>query len=573
MRNHENELGWRQEIGVKILLVLAGLLTLLLISGIACDNAEPDSVSPTPLTNTPALQNTSIAEPTSTSTRTPVSQPEATSDPAAEPTATSTRTPVSQPEATSDPAAEPTATSTSTPVSQSEATLEPTAELIATSTSTPVSQPEATSEPVVEPIATSISTPTPQPTATVEPERHERLASDATEEELAVLARGNTAFALDLYRALGVVEGNLFYSPYSISLALAMAYAGARGETERQMADTLHFSLPQDRLHPAFNNLDLRLASQGGDEEGFKLNIANALWGQSDYEFLEPFLDIIERYYGAGIRQMDFNAAPEAARRTINDWVADQTEGKIKDLIPNGGIDPATGMLLTNAIYFDAAWLYLFSEDRTEPRPFHLLDGSKVEVPTMTLVEHGIGYTSDLGYKAVELPYSGSDMSMIVVLPNEGQFRDFENSMHSSLLRQIREDIRSEYVQLEMPKFRLEAQFRLATTLGNMGMPNAFDVEHANFSGVNGKSCPPVADECILISDILHKAFVEVDESGTEAAAATAVIFERALEAAAEPPRPIEVRVDRPFIFLILDRSTNTVLFVGRIEELEGKSP
>ena len=422
-----------------------------------------------------------------------------------------------------------------------------------------------------EPTATLTNPPTPQLTATAEPERSERLASDATEEELAVLTQGNTAFALDLYRALGVADGNLFYSPYSISLALAMAYAGARAETERQMADTLHFSLPQDRLHPAFNDLDLNLASQGEENEGFRLNIANALWGQSDYEFMEQFLEVLERYYGASVRLMDFRTASEPSRRMINDLVADETEDKIKDLIPKGGINLRTRMVITNAIYFDADWLYSFDEENTELRRFHLLNGREVRVPTMHVVEDGIGYADGQGYQAVELPYSGSEMSMIVVLPNEGRFRDFESSMDATLLRQIRNDMQSAYVSLEIPRFEFSSGFELAETLQEMGMPTPFDKWQADFSGMGGKSCPE--EECLFISDVIHKAFVLVDEGGTEAAAATAVVVIIREKSMDEPRNPILVRVNRPFMFFILDRSTDTLLFVGRIEELEGESP
>ena len=217
-------------------------------------------------------------------------------------------------------------------------------------------------------------------------ERAEPSASDATLEEL---ARGNSAFAFDLYAALASEEGNLFFSPYSISLALAMTYAGARGETERQMAEVLHF-LPQDLHHDAFNALDLELASRSEVEEGesegnaFKLSIANAIWGHSGYEFLQPFLDTLAESYGAGVQAIDFEASPEGARKTINDWVARQTEDRIKDLIPTGMITELTRIVLANAIYFNATWRYPFDEGETRRAPFFLLDGSTKDVPMMS---------------------------------------------------------------------------------------------------------------------------------------------------------------------------------------------
>jgi serpin B len=255
---------------------------------------------------------------------------------------------------------------------------------------------------------------------------------DVITSDLSDLVGGNSAFAFDLYQALREEEGNLFYSPYSISLALAMTYAGARGETERQMADTLNFTLSQDQLHNAFNGLDLELAkrgegAQGKDGEGFRLNIVNAIWGQRDYKFLGEFLDVLAENYGAGLRLLDFINAPEEARITINDWVSDQTEGRIEDLIPQGVIDALTRLVLTNAIYFNAAWLNPFDEDATADGRFYLLDGSDVTVPMMRQTE-SFGYAEGEGYQAVELLYDGSELSMVILLPERGYFEEFEAS-------------------------------------------------------------------------------------------------------------------------------------------------
>ena len=220
------------------------------------------------------------------------------------------------------------------------------------------------------------------------PSTKERAAPTAADADLAALVRGNTAFAFDLYQALREDDGNLFYSPHSISLALAMTYAGARGDTETQMADTLHFDLPQDSLHSTFNALDVELASRGRDDqgtntEGFKLRIANAVWGQHDYEFQEMFLDLLAENYGAGVRPANFREDPEKSRLTINDWIEEQTEDRIMDLIPKGVIDSLTRMVLTNAIYFNAAWAFTFEEQDTSEAPFYLLDGNEILVPMM----------------------------------------------------------------------------------------------------------------------------------------------------------------------------------------------
>jgi len=380
---------------------------------------------------------------------------------------------------------------------------------------------------------------------------------DVTASELTELVDGNTAFAFDLYQALSEEEGNLFYSPYSISVALAMTYAGARNETEQQMADTLHFTLPQERLHPALNGLDLKLASrgegaEGKDEEGFRLNIANSIWGQEDYEFLNEFLDVLAENYGAGLRLLDFINAPESSRITINNWVSDRTEGRIEDLIPQGAIDTLTRLVLTNAIYFNAAWLNPFSEDMTGDGTFHLLDGSEVTVPMMTQTE-SFGYSEGEGYQAVELPYDGRELSMVILLPNNGEFDDFEGTLDADIVDAITNDLKYRKVQLTMPKFEFESEFSLVNPLAAMGMPVAFSGA-ADFSGMTGA-------RDLFISDILHKAFVSVDEAGTEAAAATAVI----MSLTAAPEQPVEVTLDHPFIFLIRDIETGAVLFVGRV--------
>ena len=287
-------------------------------------------------------------------------------------------------------------------------------------------------------------------------------------------------FSFDLYQALRGQDGNLFYSPHSISLALAMTYAGAGGQTEAQMADTLRFSLSRDRLHSAFNDLDLQLASRGTgaqsrDGEGFRLNIVNAVWGQQGHPFREEFLDALAASYGAGVRPTDFIAAPEESRLAINDWVAESTEGRIKDLVPQGIISPLTRMVLTNAIYFNASWIFPFNEANTRAQPFHLLDGGNVDVPMMRTSED-FGYAAGEGYQAVDLPYVGHELSMTVIVPDRGRFREFEDALDAALVDQIIADLWFRHVTLDLPKFEFESQFRLGETLKSMGMPDAFDI-------------------------------------------------------------------------------------------------
>jgi serpin B len=407
------------------------------------------------------------------------------------------------------------------------------------------------------PVIASIQTAQPAAAEVLESDKERITSPDVSTSDQALLVEGNSAFAFELYQALKEQEGNLFYSPYSISLALAMTYAGARGETAQQMADTLQFLLEQERLHPAFNWLDAELATrgegaQGKDGEGFRLNIVNAIWGQNDYEFLPAFLDVLAENYGAGLRILDFITEAEKSRVTINDWVSDQTEGRIEDLIPPGAIDEWTRLVLTNAIYFNAAWAYPFNEKMTADGPFYLLDGGQVTVPMMKQTE-SFGYTEGEGYQAVELLYDGGELSMVILLPEAGNFEAFEEGLQAQQVSNIISGLQPTEVALTMPKFEFDSEFSLKDILAGMGMPVAF-TEDADFSGMTG-------NPELFISDVVHKAFVAVDEAGTEAAAATAVI----MKLTAVPPPPMEVTLDRPFIFLIRDIDTGAILFVGRV--------
>jgi serpin B len=393
----------------------------------------------------------------------------------------------------------------------------------------------------------------------VQSEVERATSPEVTVSDLVELAGDNSDFAFDLYQLLSEGEdGNLFYSPYSISLALAMTYAGARGETERQMGEALHFNLPQEQLHPAFNALDLELArrgegAQGKDGEGFRLNIANTLWGQAGFQFLPGFLDALAENYGAGLRLLDFMNAPEEARVTINDWVSEQTEGRIKDLIPPGLINSMTRLVLTNAIYFNAAWATPFEAWATQDGTFHTLDGGGVAVPMMRQTE-SLGYAQGQGYQAVEMPYDGGELSMVILLPEAGEFEAFEGALDAGQVDAVLGELAYRQVALTMPKFEFESDFSLAKALTALGMADAFS-GNADFSGMTGA-------QDLFISDVVHKAFVSVDEAGTEAAAATAVVMELL---SAAPQEPVEVTVDRPFIFLIRDIETEAILFVGRV--------
>jgi serpin B len=380
----------------------------------------------------------------------------------------------------------------------------------------------------------------------------------------AELVSGNSQFAFDLLHFLEGDEGNLIYSPYSMSLALAMTYAGARGETAQQMADTLHFTLPQERLHPAFNALDLGLSGEespgeSGDEaEGLRLNIVNALWGQRDYPFDGAFLDTLAENYGAGLKLLDFIGAPDASRVVINDWVSEQTEGRIEDLLPEDTITVDTRLVLTNAIYFYGAWLSPFEEEATVDDPFYLSDGSEVTVPMMNQTGN-FGYLAGEGFQAISLPYEGGTTAFVVMLPDEGEFDTFAGSLDAGRLATIRDGLQPQMVALSLPRFEYKSEFNLNDTLVEMGMPLAFDSALADFSGMVSQSDLPG----LYISDVVHKAFVKIDEQGTEAAAATGVVV--SLESAIVPTAQVTMRVDRPFFFAIVDQESGTILFVGEV--------
>jgi len=377
--------------------------------------------------------------------------------------------------------------------------------------------------------------------------------------DLRELVAGNNAFAFDMYRAARSSDDNLFYSPYSISLALAMTYAGARGETAGQMADTLHYTLPDNSFHPAFNALDLDLAqrpeqaSDVSEKQRFELSIVNSLWGQRDWPFLPEFLDTLALNYGAGMRLVDYQNAPEPARKAINDWVSDETKSRIEDLIPSGVIDRLTRLVLVNAIYFKAAWEYPFEESLTEDGPFKLLDGSQVSTPMMSLdTPERLGYLDEDGFQAVSLPYKGGLAEMVILLPDEGKFVTFEASLTAERFAGILTGIQTQSVNLTMPKFSFTRDLSLNEMLIVLGMNDAFDPALADFSGIDGS-------RDLFIQAALHKAFIAVDEAGTEAAAATAII----IGLTSMPISEINIRVDRPFIFVIRDIPSGTILFVG----------
>jgi serpin B len=425
-------------------------------------------------------------------------------------------------------------------------------------------EPVETPLPPSPPRATETQqSPASTPAGATQPEIHllasqvERDPSPATTQtEVNELVSGNTRFAFDLYRHLITPGENIFFSPYSISLALAMTYAGASGNTEAQMAETLHFSLTQESLHPAFNALDQKLRQQqdkSQDEPEYTLNIVNSLWGQDSYPFLADYLDLLAYHYGAGLRLLDFIRDPEGSRLIINEWVSDETEQRIEDLIPPNVIDPDTRLVLVNAIYFNAAWLHQFEPGLTIDGPFYVLDGSEVSVPLMRQTEE-FPYQRGNGYQVLELPYKGHQLSMLILVPDQGQFDEIESRLDASFIEAASQGMRRTNMALSFPKYTFESSFALSDALKELGMPEVFIPYQADFSGIDGT-------RDLFIQEVVHKSFVDVDERGTEAAAATGVVV--GLESL--PADPIDVTIDRPFIFAIRDTSTGSILFLGRV--------
>lgn len=364
------------------------------------------------------------------------------------------------------------------------------------------------------------------------------------------------AFGLDMYRRLVSDDENLVFSPASIGLALGMARAGARGSTAAEMDAVMH-ELASDPHAAWLNALDLALAERdgryadaNGKEQELSLGIANAAFAQDDMHLAEAFLEALASRFGSGVRLVDFREATDAARQLINAWVSDRTSERIPDLLAPGVLDESSRLALVNAIYLKAAWLHPFEVPRTVDGTFHLADGSAVTVPMMSMVEQ-LPYARGDGWQAVELPYVGGSLAMTVIVPDD--IAAFEASLEADGLATITDALRQTGVELAFPRFGFETKAELADLLAALGMPTAFS-DAADFSGIT-------TDYPLAISAVVHQANIDVDEAGTEAAAATAVIIGET----SAPLSDVTLRVDRPFIFALRDVPTGAVLFCGRV--------
>lgn len=367
------------------------------------------------------------------------------------------------------------------------------------------------------------------------------------------------ALGTDLYAILARDEGNVVFSPYSAATALSMTRAGATGETAREMDAVLHAGT--GGLDAGYNALEQALSERPGEfpiagrDESAELMLAtaNQLWGQEGSEFHDDFLADLAAYYGTGVRVVDFAGASEEARGLINEWVSSRTRDRIPELIPPGVLNELSRLVLTNAIYLNAPWLHPFRESATAPETFTKLDASTVQAEMMRLSER-LGFAAGEGYSVVELPYVGRALSMVVIVPDAGTFAEFESGLDAARLQSIVESLASTQVNLGFPRFEFRSQAMLADALRELGMPTAF-TDNADFSAMG----PEGSDW--LIQEVLHEAFISVDEAGTEAAAATAVV----MGVTSAPAQPVTLTVDRPFVFLIRDVPTGAVLFMGRV--------
>jgi len=396
------------------------------------------------------------------------------------------------------------------------------------------------------------------PGALVRSQKPRDPAPKVPDADAKALADGNHAFACSLYHELAGGEGNLVFSPLSISTAMAMAYAGARGRTAEQLADVLHFDLPPERLHPAFNSICLALQPpQGADEKTVKLTMLNALWAQKGGHYVESFLDTLAANYGAGMHELDIAGNPQGACKAINRWIKEATGGRIAELVPTGGMD-GVALAITDAVYFRGYWNYQFDEKDTHDGPFHRLGDGPVTVSMMHQT-HSFDYGEGDGYQAVSLPYYLERQAMVVVLPQSGQFERVEAGLDADFVSGLQGRLRGTRVDLGLPRLSFSGSAELAPVLARMGAPDAFTSE-ADFSGIT-------VGAGLWISEVRHGAFLSVNEKWTEATAATEVAW----KSAEEPDRPVEMTVDRPFLFLIVDKPTGAVLFMGRVMDPTAK--
>lgn len=418
----------------------------------------------------------------------------------------------------------------------------------------------STSSPPSTPPTSSNQTP---PSSIAASSLTRNVAPQATAADIASAVTGNTTFAINALRQFDPTGGtNIVFSPYSITQAMAMMAAGAKGNTLSGIQQALSFSLPPSQLNPALNAVDLQLAAKtttaaaDGAAQYPSLNIVNDVWAQNGFSILPSYLDTMAVNFGGNVRLLDFVGVPENSRNSINSYIAQQTNNRIQDLIIKGAISSDTRLVLTNAIWFKGAWQSKFSPS-TGNLPFTGYAGGQSAVPFMQQ-KSSFQYAQTNDYQAVDLPYVGGNLSMLVVMPTAGTFNKFLSDLTADKLGEIARNLSPQRVDLSMPKFKLDAVPPLNSTLPKLGMIDAFDTSKADFSGIDGK-------QDLHIDTVVHKAFIAVDENGTEAAAATGITVSTL--SATAPPQ-VSFLVDHPFLFILRDRSTGLILFMGKVVSL-----
>jgi serpin B len=380
-------------------------------------------------------------------------------------------------------------------------------------------------------------------------------------EDAGNISAGNNRFAADLYRQLAsdpeYAGKNIFFSPYSISTALAITYEGARGTTADEIASVLHLPTNETPRQEGYAGLD---AALNRGDQNYTLRTANALWGEETYPFLPDYVDTAARWYRANVTNLDFVNDSEASRQTINHWVEEKTEDKIRDLLPAGSIDPMTRLVITNAIYFKGTWIKQFDPAETTDEAFQIAPGETVRVQMMHRTDEDAvyGYAETETLQVLKMPYAhtdGMELSMLVLLPREDNLTAAEEALDAGALAGIRDSLTDRRVRVVFPKFTLETEYTLSPVLAEMGMPTAFSND-ADLSGMDGT-------DMLFVSEVFHKAFVDVSEEGTEAAAATAVVVN--LKSAPGGDTTPVFRADHPFVFLIVEEDSGTILFAGRV--------
>ena len=383
---------------------------------------------------------------------------------------------------------------------------------------------------------------------------HPVSAAVSDESKIASLVKGNTDFAIDLYSKLKEKDGNLFFSPLSISTAFAMTFAGTEGNTATQIAQVLHFGMDKDGLSGAFSDLTASLSATTA-QSGYELDIANALWAQSGYKLRKSFLDIVKTYYNSGFKEVDFKSETELTRQTINKWIEEKTNNKITDLIGEGTLTRLTRLVLTDAVYFKGKWASQFEKKDTIEETFKLLSGEEIKVPMMRQ-KREFNYFENDKLQILEMPYIGNKLSMVIFLPKKPDgLKETESLITPTGVKDWLSGLYMQVVHVDFPKFKMTSQFSLGNTLELMGMTDVFSDRNADFSGISSDKEGP------YISEVIHKAYVDVNEEGTEAAAATAVVM---MGRGLPPPMPY-FTANHPFIFIIRDISSGSILFMGRV--------